>query len=65
MDTLDYKQAYDLLHKAGCTFAERERLIRFRQTYQPTEMDQAPLDYRHLEFIRWLVLHGKLTEQLC
>lgn len=65
MNTLDAKQAYDLLHKAGCTPVEIERLIRLHQTYQPTEMDQATLDYRHLEFIRWLVLHGKLTEQLC
>jgi hypothetical protein len=64
MGILDYKQAYSLLHKAGCTFPEMGRLIRLRQTYQPTEMDQAALDYRHLEFIRWLVSQGKLTEQL-
>lgn len=64
MKTLDYQQAYDLLHKAGCTFAEIDRLIRLRQTYQPTEMDEAPLDERRLEFARWLVLHGKLSESL-
>lgn len=64
MRTLDYQQAYNLLHKAGYTFSEIARFICLRQTYQPTEMDEAPLDYHCLEFARWLVLHGKLSESL-
>jgi len=64
MKTLDDQQAYDLLHRAGWTPAEIERLMRLHHTYQPTEMDQAPRDSRRLEFVRWLVLHGKLSESL-
>lgn len=63
-DTLEYQQAFAVLRKAGCTTIEMELFIHLRQTYQPTEKDQAPLDYRHLEFLRWLIAQGKLTEQL-
>jgi hypothetical protein len=61
MDYMDYKKVYETLRKAGWKIAEMERLIWFRQNYRPSRMDEPALDERHLEFIRWLILHGKLT----
>lgn len=46
---------------AGGKLAEIKRLCHFRETYVQTSLDQAELDINHLEFIRWLVLTGKLS----
>ena len=48
-----------LLH-AGWRLVEIERLWTFLCSYVQEPMDQAELDIRHLEFIRWLVLMGEL-----
>ena len=58
------KDAFLFLSRAGFARAEIERLCRFRRDYQSNEMDQAALDQRHLEFVRWLVTTGRLSEGL-
>lgn len=46
-------------------FTERQiaRLYQLRRGYAQDEMDQPSLDRRCLEFVRFLVATGRLTEQ--
>ncbi len=62
MNLTEFYQACQRLLDAGWKLPEIERLYHFRHTYVQTRMDQADLDMRHLEFIRWLVLTGRLTD---
>lgn len=65
MNQMNLEQALVMLRNLGFSAQEIDRLIRFRRRYaQKSEMDQASLDLRHLEFVRWLVQTGKLTDQL-
>jgi hypothetical protein len=55
------KRLREQLLLKGWTRFEGERLRRFLGSYVQTCMDQADVDVRHLEFLRWLVLTGRLT----
>ena len=60
----DYKERLEALRRAGCTTLDITRLIHFRRAYTANELDQAPVDLARLQFVLWLVVHGKLTDQL-
>jgi hypothetical protein len=60
MDGKALIQARERLIRAGWKLSEINRLCRFLNAYVQTSMDQADLDIRHLEFIRWLVITGRL-----
>ena len=62
MDSTASKQAWEPLLLAGWKLQEIYCLCRFRDAYAPTPMDQVDLHMRHLEFIRWLVLTGRLSD---
>ena len=62
MNQMNYKEALETLRRAGFTAAEVDRLGRLRRDYAENEMDRAPANLLRLEFIRWLVMTGKLTE---
>lgn len=64
MNQINDQEAFDMLHKAGFTELEIKRLTRLRRGYKITELDQAPLDYARLRFVRWLVTTGRLTDQI-
>jgi hypothetical protein len=64
MNQMNYKEWLEALLKAGFTTREINRLYRFRQTYRESELDRSPDDLSRLRFIRWLVVNGKLTDQL-
>jgi hypothetical protein len=64
MERMDYKEWLEALRRAGFTTLEINRLYQFRRTYVENEMDQAPVDLSRLQFIRWLVVNGKLTDQI-
>jgi hypothetical protein len=57
-----YKEALERLRKAGFTHWEIERLLKFRHNLVLGMMDQAPTEYRRLEFARWLFLSGRLSD---
>ena len=59
---MDYKEAIEMLRRAGLTHTEIDRIISFRKQFMPNEMDRTPDDHRRLEFIRWLFRTGKLTD---
>ena len=60
---MDYKEKLEELRRAGCTAQEIQRLSLFRQAYMTNEKDQAPADLSRLQFIRWLVEHGRMSDQ--
>jgi hypothetical protein len=58
------KDDREILRKGG--FAEKEvvQLSKLRIDYHEKEKRQAVEDRRRLEFVRWLVLQGKLSDQI-
>ena len=64
MKQITYQEAFQTLRRAGFVGAEIDRLYQLRRTYQTSELDQSPLDLCQLQFIRWLVATGRLTDQL-
>ncbi len=63
MDQMNSKERLAILCRAGFTSREIKRLCQMRRDYSENELDQAPADLSHLQFVRWLVQHGRLTEQ--
>jgi len=55
-------ERYELLRRQGFSEREIEKLTKLR--HDPTKQGvlDKPLDYRHLEFVRWLVATGRLTD---
>lgn len=67
MNWLTYWIAYEQedlekLRREGFTDSQIIRFCQLRKGYSRNEMDQPSLDSRRLEFVRWLVSRGKLTE---
>ncbi len=60
----DYKEAQEMLRKAGFNHVAIDRLARFRKEFVLGEMDQTPAEHRRLEFARWLFLTGKLSDNM-
>ncbi len=61
---MNHKEDRELLRKVGFAEVEMNRLSRLRRDYNERERLQAIADHRRLEFIRWLVIVGKLTDQI-
>ncbi len=61
---MDRKEDREMLRKGG--FAEHEvlQLSKLRIHYNEQAKRQTLADHRRLEFIRWLVSTGKLSEQI-
>ncbi len=64
MNQMDYKQVFEMLYRAGFSVPEINRLYRFRRNYRESEMDRPLVDRRRLEFVRWLVVTGRLTDYI-
>lgn len=58
------KEDLERLRNEGFTELTIARLCQLRAKYGHDEMDQPPLDKRRLEFARWLVATGRLTDQI-
>lgn len=50
------------LLEVGFTSTERERLSQFRRGYLEREQKEALVELRRLEFVRWLIAAGRLTD---
>jgi len=61
---MDRKEDREILRKGG--FAEKEvlQLSKLRVDYNEKERRENQADHRRLEFIRWLVSTGKLSDQI-
>lgn len=63
LDKLD-KEDMDRLRLEGFTEQAIVRFFLLRSRYGQNELDQAPLDIHRLEFARWLVRTGRLTDRI-
>jgi hypothetical protein len=61
---MDRKEDREMLRKVGFAEVEMNRLARLRKDYNERERLQAIAEHRRLEFVRWLVSIGKLTDQI-
>ena len=61
---MDRKEDRDLLRKVGFAEVEMNRLIRLRRDHHEKERLLALAEHRRWEFVRWLVMIGKLTDQI-
>jgi hypothetical protein len=64
MNQMSDEEAFDMLRSAGFTMPEIDRLTRLRRNYRVGELDQAHPNQARLEFVRWLVQNGRLTDQI-
>lgn len=58
------RKSDEALQQAGFNKWQIHRLYKLREEYQQEAHNPAALDLARLQFARWLVLNGKLTEQL-
>ncbi len=61
---MDRKEDREILRKVGFAEIEMIRLAQLRQDHNERERSEAIANNRRLEFVRWLVSKGKLTEQI-
>ncbi len=61
---VDYKKADEILNSVDFTESEREHLWRLKRAYMEKRLSHMSVDHHRLEFVRWLVTTGKLTDQL-
>ena len=61
---MDRKEDREMLRKVGFAEVEMNQLSRLRRDYNESKRLQAVAEHRRLEFVRWLVTIGKLTEQI-
>jgi hypothetical protein len=62
MNGKEVKESRESLLRAGFTLVQIEHLSQFRRDYLEREARQALVGLRRLEFVRWLVAVGRLTE---
>ena len=63
MKRMDQKEGLEALRQAGFSAFEIERLFLLRREYVENALDQAHIDLSRLEFMRWLIAHGRLSDQ--
>ena len=61
---MGHKKDREILRKAGLTEAQMNRLSKLHRNLAEQGKYQELRDYRRLEFVRWFVTTGKLTEQV-
>ena len=63
MMTMNKREESEMLRKNGFEQREIDRLMKLRRDYDAKEqVRKAIADHRRLEFVRWLVATGKLTD---
>ena len=61
---MGHKEDREMLRKVGITEAQINRLSKLRRNLAEEGKYQELIDYRRLQFVRWLVSTGKLSEQV-
>ena len=61
---MGHKEDREILRKVGITEAQINRLSILRRNLAEDGKYQELIDYRRLQFVRWLVSTGKLSEQM-
>jgi hypothetical protein len=63
-DDMGYQEDREMLRKVGFTEGEMSRLSTLSRNLAKEGKYLELVEYRRLQFVRWLVTTGKLTEQL-
>jgi hypothetical protein len=61
---MDRKEERDILRKGGLSEGEMKQLSQLRRVHRERMKLMELEEHRRLEFIRWLVNTGKLTDQI-
>jgi hypothetical protein len=65
---MDYRERQkllgDMMHQHGFTQGQVEHLGRLSRAYPLKEIYITSAEQRRLEFIRWLVVTGRMSEQI-
>ena len=61
---MDRKDDREILRKGGFVDGEVQRLSKLRQDYTERTKLQEMAAQRRMEFIRWLVNNGRLSDQI-
>jgi hypothetical protein len=61
---MDRKDDRDILRKGGFVDGEVQRLSQLRQDYTEREKLQEAAAKRRMEFIRWMVNNGRISDQI-
>lgn len=61
---MDRREDREILRKGGFAEEEMNQLSRLRMFYTEKEKQLAAVTLRRMEFIRWLVVTGKLSDQI-
>ncbi len=61
---MDRKEDREILRKGGFAEGEMKRLSQLRKEINEKEKQRSIADNRRMEFVRWLVLTGKISEQV-
>jgi hypothetical protein len=61
---MDRKEERDIVRKGSLSEGEIKRLSQLRRVHHERKKLMELEEHRRLEFIRWLVNTGKLTEQV-
>ena len=61
---MGYKEDRKILLKAGFTEVEKNRLSTLRRNLAEEGRYQELIEYRRLQFVRWLVSTSRLTERV-
>ena len=61
---MGYKEGCEILRKAAFIEAEKHRLSKLRRDLAEEGRYQELVELRRLQFVRWLVATGKLTERV-
>jgi len=61
---MDRKEDRDILRKGGFAESEMKRLSQIRKEHYERERLKTLEEHRRMEFVRWLVHTGKLTDQI-
>jgi hypothetical protein len=61
---MDRKDDREILRKGGFVDGEVQRLSKLRQDYTERARLQEMANQRRMEFVRWLVNNGRLSDQI-
>jgi hypothetical protein len=61
---MDRKEERDIVRRGSFSEGEMQRLSHLRRVHREREQLMELEHHRRLEFVRWLVINGKLTDQI-
>ena len=62
--TIGLSGAAFFLRTCGFSWQESDRLLQLRLRYERGEFEETTDEQKRAEFAKWLVRHGRLTDQL-